>query len=205
MGKVTESQIKQGVATLIAGLPLVFPTDTVYGLGIAVGMAKSPAILYDIKKRDQGKPVAWLVAKTESLTLYGQDVPSYAFDIAHHFWPGPLTIIVKAAPHVQQSFCAPDKTIALRMPHNKVALALIERSGMPLATTSANISGQNPPQSFNEIDPQLLERVSFALRDDTKKTGIASTIISCTTDYPCLLREGDISFKEIQRFIETNN
>lgn len=199
MDKVTESHIDRGVATLTAGLPLIFPTDTVYGLGVAVGIAESPEILYDIKERDHGKPVAWLVAKPESLNLYGKGVPDCAFDIARWFWPGPLTIVVKAASNVKKPFCAEDGTIALRMPDNEVALALIERTGMPLATTSANISGQKPPKTFDEVDTRLLERVPLALRDDKEKTGVASTVIDCTTEYPRMLREGDISFEEIQR------
>lgn len=199
MDKVTESHIDRGVAILTAGLPLIFPTDTVYGLGVAVGIVESPEILYDIKQRDHGKPVAWLVAKPESLNLYGKDVSDYVFDIARWFWPGPLTIVVKAASNVGKSFCADDGTIALRMPRNEVALALIERTGMPLATTSANVSGQKPPKAFDEIDVQLLERVPLALRDDKEKIGVASTVIDCTSEYPRMLREGDISFGEIRR------
>lgn len=202
MDKVAESHIDRGVATLIAGLPLIFPTDTVYGLGVAVGIAESPEILYEIKERDQGKPVAWLVAKPESLNLYGQDVPAYVFDLVHHFWPGSLTVIVKAASNIRRSYCADDGTIALRMPDNKVALSLIAHVGMPLATTSANISGQEPPRTFDEIDDRLLQQVSVALRDDTEKSGVASTIVDCTSDHPRLLREGDISFEEIGRVVK---
>lgn len=202
MNAVAESHIERGVATLVAGLPLIFPTDTVYGLGVAVGIAESPDILYKIKERDHGKPVAWLVGKPESLNLYGQNVPEYAFELVRHFWPGSLTVIVRAASNVRSSYCADDGTIALRMPDNEVALSLIEHAGMPLATTSANISGQEPPRTFDEIDDRLLQRVSVALRDDAEKSGVASTIIDCTSAGPRMLREGNISFEEIHQVIK---
>lgn len=193
-----EGHIERGVATLIAGHPLIFPTDTVYGLGVAVGIAETPQVLYDIKERDHGKPVAWLVANPESLSLYGSEVPPYALALAKAFWPGPLTIIVKAGNNVRSPFTAENGTIALRMPKNDLVLQLIQRAGVPLATTSANISGCQAPKRFDEIDSRLLEKVRVALRDDAEKTGIASTIVDCTGQHPVILREGDVSTADIQ-------
>lgn len=196
-----QDHLERGIATLIAGQPLIFPTDTVYGLGIAVGIVESPTILFDIKERDHGKPVAWLVANPESLNLYGKDVPAYAFTLARMFWPGPLTIIVKADTNVRESYRAQNGTIALRMPDNALTLQLIERTGVPLATTSANISGQESSGSFEHIDPRLLEKVSVALRGDSKGTGVASTVVDCTGEYPVVIREGHVSEAAIQGLV----
>lgn len=196
-----QSHLKHGVAALIAGQPLIFPTDTVYGLGVAVGIVESPALLFDIKERDHAKPVAWLVANAESLNLYGKDVPAYATMLARSFWPGPLTIIVKADTNVRKSYRAKDGTIALRMPDNKFALQLIECVGVPLATTSANISGQEPPCTFEEIDTRLLEKVSVVLRDNGKRTGVASTVVDCTGEKPVVVREGSVSAAAIQSLV----
>ena len=197
-GETNERDLTKAVAALSAGLPIVFPTDTVYGLGVAVGMAQSPEILYDIKQRDHGKPVAWLVGNPEALSLYGKVVPDLALAIARTFWPGPLTLVVKAGTNVPVPVRAPNGTIALRRPDNGLALNLIERVGFPLATTSANISGQMPPRMFEDIDPALLERVSVALRDDAEKSGVASTVIDCTSGHPVMVREGGISIADIQ-------
>lgn len=198
-----QDHLERGIATLISGQALIFPTDTVYGLGIAVGICESPAILFDIKEREQTKPVAWLVSSPESLNLYGKDVPDYAFVLARTFWPGPLTIIVKADSNVRASFRAEDGTIALRMPDNECALQLIERTGVPLATTSANISGQKPPSTFSEIDSKLLEKVSVALRDESKAIGTASTVVDCTGVNPQVIREGSVSRDMIRDLVAT--
>ena len=191
---------QEAAAGLMAGQPSIFPTDTVYGLGVAVGFAPTPELLYDIKERDHGKPVAWLVGSPDDLGVYGQSVPEYAFGLARAFWPGPLTLIVKAAPTVPAAFRSADQTIALRMPDNGTALDLIRRVGVPLATTSANISGQKPPQAFDELDKRLLEKVALALRDDTAKSGVASTVVDCTGQRPAIVRQGGISAAQVQAF-----
>lgn len=192
--------IERGAATLIAGKPLIFPTDTVYGLGVAVGIAEDPRVLYDIKGRDHGKPVAWLVGTPESLHLYGSEVSESALALARTYWPGPLTIIVKADSSVRAAFRAENGTIALRMPDNALALELIAQVGVPIATTSANISGQAPPKHFEEIDQRVLAQVSCALRDDSERIGLASTIVDCTAHDLAVIREGSITRAEIASF-----
>lgn len=194
----SDQRFTEAIAALSAGKAVVFPTDTVYGLGVAVGMAADPEMLYDIKERDHGKPVAWLVANPEALSLYGAAVPEFAHVLARTFWPGPLTLIVKAGSNVPAPFRAPNGTIALRMPANDLAQALIERLGVPLATTSANISGQKPPRTFGDVDPRVLDRVSVALCDATEKSGIASSVIDCTADHPTMVREGGVSVADIR-------
>ncbi|MGI6104735.1 MAG: L-threonylcarbamoyladenylate synthase [Raoultibacter sp.] len=194
----SEEMIERGVAMLRAGRPLIFPTDTVYGLGVAVGLADSPEILYELKKRDFGKPVAWLVDSANALREYGRDIPEYAEILAQSFWPGPLTLIVQASSAVPKSYLAGDSTIALRMPQNKCALELIRRVGLPLATTSANMSGYDAPQHFEDIDAGLLEQVGLALRDDSPKTGSPSTIVDCQQNQPIVLRQGTISESDIR-------
>lgn len=196
--RTREEMIESGVATLVAGQPLIFPTDTVYGLGVAVGIAHSPQILYDLKRRDYAKPVAWLVANPQALHLYGKAVPEMADVLVGAFWPGPLTVVVEAGDNVPKAFRAPDSTIALRMPDNRLILELIRRVGLPLATTSANVSGQKPPKQFKDLDTDLIRRVGLAIRDDSLKTGLASTIVDCTKDNPVVIREGTITTGDIQ-------
>lgn len=193
-----DQRVDEAVAALSAGHPVVFPTDTVYGLGVAVGIAHDPVILYDIKQRDFGKPVAWLVGGPEDLGMYGRIVPEIAHVLARTFWPGPLTLIVKASDRVPPAFRAVDSTIALRMPDNELALALIRRVGVPLATTSANISGTRPPKSFEDIDARLLDRVPVALKSAGTGSGTASTVVDCSTGHPVVVRQGAITIADIQ-------
>ena len=195
-----DKRIEEAVLALSSGQPILFPTDTVYGLGVAVGLATDPSILFEVKKRDYGKPVAWLVAGPEDLGFYGRIVPEFAHVLARTFWPGPLTIIVKAGDNVPPAFRAEDSTIALRMPANDIALDLIKQVGVPLATTSANMSGGRSPKAFEDIDSRLIERVSVAIRGEVVGSGTASTVVDCSTGHPIVVREGAITIADIQAF-----
>lgn len=199
MAKRTGS-IDEAAAALRRGEPAVFPTETVYGMGVAVGAADSPQVLYNLKGRDPGKPVAWLVADEGDLVRYGRDVPEFARAIARTFWPGPLTLIVRASDEVPAAFRSDAGTIGLRMPDNAAALELIRAVGSPLATTSANRSGAKAPRSLNAVDEDLAGRVGAVLgdADDSGKSGVASTILDCTGDHPTMVREGAISIADIQ-------
>ena len=135
----------------------------------------------------------------EDLERYGKMVPDFAFALARTFWPGPLTIIVKASDEVPAAFCSEEGTIGLRMPANETACALIGELGCPLATTSANISGQKNTIAFDEIDPAIFAAVGAALSDEEPKSGIASTIVNCALgDHPVLVREGAITVADIR-------
>ncbi len=197
------SQIPQtsseALAALKHGQPVVFPTDTLYGLGVSVLHAPSPEKLFAIKHRDPGKPIAWLVGSVEDLSKYGKVVPDFAFALARTFWPGPLTIIVKASDQVPEAFRSKEGTIGLRMPANPTAHKLISQLGCPIATTSANLSGQKNTITFDEIAPSIFEAVGAAVSDEEEKSGIASTIVDCASgDHPVLMREGAITISDIR-------
>lgn len=180
------------VQALAEGKPAIFPTDTVYGLGVAVNAAKSPQILYELKERDEGKPVAWLIGEVADITRYGKKVPDYALELAQTYFPGGLTLVVQAAEEVPVSFQGKDGTIGLRMPDYPLTLDLIKQVGAPLATTSANISGEPATSCFKDISPQLLKKVEAALQADPAKIAPASTVVDCTGTRPQVLRQGAI-------------
>lgn len=191
------SVINQAAAALARGEAVVFPTDTVFGLAVSPQAVGAPHILYDIKGRDEGKPIAWLVGGAEDLETYGRNVPSAAISAARAFWPGALTLIVNASDRVPQAFQSAAGTIGLRMPNSETALSLLHRVGCPLATTSANISGEPAPRTQGEISPQLLARVG-ALVPGAAISGVASTIVDCTGQIPVILREGEISSADLE-------
>ena len=199
MAKLT-STMQETVAALKRGDAALFPTETVYGLGVAVDAAESPRLLFDLKGRDQGKPISWLVADADDLDRYGRLVPDFARVLARTFWPGPLTLIVKASDRVPEAYRSAEGTIGLRMPGNKVALGLIEAVGCPLATTSANISGLKSPRTCDAVDAALAERVGIVVADgtDADKSGLASTVLDCTHDHPAVVREGAVTIADIQ-------
>ena len=184
---------------LADGRACIFPTDTVYGVGVAVHAASGPDVLFDVKQRDAGKPVAWLVGSIDDLQRYGKNLPSAVCHLVQRFWPGALTVIVEASDSVPASYRSESGTIGLRMPANETTLNLIRRVGSPLATTSANISGRAAVSRFESLDAELLARVGCALRDpiESLHSGVASTVVDCTGGGLRVIREGGISFDDI--------
>jgi len=191
--------LEDAALALADGRPCIFPTDTVYGVGVAVHAASEPDVLFAIKQRDAGKPIAWLVGSIDDLQRYGKNLPSAVCQLVQRFWPGALTVIVEASDSVPVSYRSESGTIGLRMPANKTTLALIRRVGSPLATTSANISGRAAVSRFESLDVKLLARVGCALRDpiESLHSGVASTVVDCTGGGLRVIREGGISFDDI--------
>lgn len=191
-------QYQSMVDALREGEAVILPTDTVYGLGVSSRHVAAPETLYAIKQREKGKPIAWLVGDAADLSIYGQNIPSYARLLAQTFWPGALTLVVFASARVPAAFCSDRGTIGLRMPKSRTALEIIRQLGCPIATTSANISGEKSPQSFDEIEPSLFSQVGAWLDDKEEKSGLASTVVDCTGPIPLILREGAITCNDIQ-------
>lgn len=193
-----DTYVQQASLALAAGKAVIFPTDTVYGIGVAVGISPSPDILYDLKGRDHGKPVACLISSPELLRVYGEQVPEYAHVLAEKFWPGALTLVVTASEALDPNYRAQDGSVGLRMPNHTLVLDIIDAVGVPLATSSANISGQKAPKAYGDLDPHLIEKVAFTLSDDTGQSGLASSVIDCRGAAPLMIREGDISLEDIE-------
>ena len=185
---VSQSDLDKAIEALKAGKPVVFPTDTVYGIGVSVLHAKSPQAIYDIKQRGAGKPIAWLVGSPEALDVYGENVPQQARDLVSAQWPGALTVIVKASEAVPPAFASQTGTIGLRMPDSPVALSLIEAVGSPLATSSANISGGSDPRMLEDVDPAVIRQVAAVVRGMRMGSGTPSTVIDCSQGAVRVLR-----------------
>ena len=188
------------VSALKRGEVAVLPTETVYGVGVAVACAPSPDVLFEVKRREKRKPISWLVSEREDLLRYGTGVPEFARVLARTFWPGPLTLVVKASSLVSPAFMSSEGTIGLRMPNNECALSLIKAVGCPLATTSANVSGGEPTGSFGQVDEKVTSQVAAVLSDgdDSAKSGVSSTVVDCTGDHPQIMREGAITIADIR-------
>ena len=197
---LVSNSFQETIDALGQGKPCVFPTDTVYGLGLAVAKADNPKILYEIKRRETGKPIAWLVGGPDDLLRYGEQVPAFAHVLAQTFWPGALTLVVAASYEVPPSYRSAKGTIGLRMPANDVVLQLIREVGCPLATSSANISGTPSVSSFSALDPLLVQQAAAVLADthELDESGVASTVVDCTGGHPIVVREGGISVADIE-------
>lgn len=176
--------LEEATRALAVGNAVVFPTDTVFGLGVSVGAAAGPQLLYDLKHRDAGKPVAWLVEGPEALDVYGRDVPAYARHLAETFWPGGLTLVVRASDAVPAAFQSPAGTIGLRMPASEAALGLIRAAGCPLAVTSANLSGAADTARAEDLDRALVARTAGVYLSDDSLLHSAATGTAGDSDAP---------------------
>lgn len=193
---VKRTTLDDAARALLLGKPVVFPTDTVYGIGIAVTTAEDCSQLSEIKQRPGRKPIAWLVGGIEDIDLYGADVPEWAYELARAYWPGALTLVVRASNSVPSGFQSEDGTIGLRMPASDIALALIAACGCPLATTSANVSGNAAPAAFDELEDAILSSVDVIVKGAVHSSGVASTVVDCTGRTPRVLRQGSVQIEE---------
>lgn len=180
----------EAAAALRAGKPVIFPTDTVFGLGVAVNHAPSPAELYQLKQRTDDKPIAWLVGNIDDLARYGKNVSAEALELARAHWPGALTLIVEASDEVSPAYRSAAGTIALRVPNDTTARTLIEQVG-PLATTSANLSGEPAPTRTGELSPELTACVATVAGEALG--GHASAVVDCTQTPVRVVRQGAIA------------
>lgn len=180
---------------------LVMPTDSVYGIGCAATPG-NPAHgrIFDIKRRDRAQTLPWLVADEEDLDRFGRDVPVWAHALARAFWPGALTLVVRASAAVPAEYRRlGDETIALRLPNSNLVRDLARGVGAPLATTSANVHGAPSATTGAAVDARLLELADLTLDAGPAPIAVASTIVDCTTPQPRLLREGTITAGEVLR------
>jgi len=183
--------IQQTAVLLQQGHLVVFPTDTVYGVGVHAWNDTAIRQLYAVKQRPLNKGIPILLADHADLDKVAAAIPPLARQHIAQFWPGPLTIIVPKHPDLPPSI-SPNDGIALRIPDNQAARALIRAAGGALATSSANLSDQPPARSGQEALAALQGLVSVVLDDGPSPGDRPSTIISYLGPEPVIVREGPI-------------
>jgi tRNA threonylcarbamoyl adenosine modification protein (Sua5/YciO/YrdC/YwlC family) len=189
--------INLAASVLREGGIVVFPTETVYGIGAAASSCIGPEEIIDIKMRPASKPLPWLVEAEDALDTYGVDVPEYAHRLAKRFWPGPLSLVVKASGKVGKDFADSRGTVALRSPDHEVVRELLTAVGSPIITTSANTSGRPSVASFGDLEDRIMASADLTLDGGETKHGIASTVVDCTGAEPVIIRDGAIPATEI--------
>lgn len=182
---------------------IIYPTDTVYGVG---GVLKEDTLkkIYEAKTRSFSSPLIALVNsldKVDEIAIISDEHREKINKLIERFWPGGLTIILKKRENVPAIMVSNGETVGVRMPNHKLALDIIESAGGILATTSANISGETTPSSFVEISPIFKERVDIVIDGGKCPIGTASTIIDMSKSKISILREGSISKEEIENII----
>ena len=192
MNSFSPRLLNQAVQLLRDGGVVAFPTDTVYGVGVDPFQSEAVRKLYRIKGRPEDKPIAILVGSIEDVARVAQ-TPSRTFSrLADRFWPGGLTLIVETR-ELPPEITAGGSTVGVRMPDHPLTLELLRGFGGPIATTSANRSGENPATSAEEVGAQLGDRVNLIVDGGDTITKVASTVLDLSVSPPKILRHGGIS------------
>ena len=157
----------------------VIPTDTVYGLACDAFSHEAVKKLLDAKGRDRQSPPPVLIGNTAALDGLAQQVPQLAHKLGETFWPGALTMILKAQPSLTWDLGETKGTVALRMPDHKIALALLQETG-PLAVSSANLTGEPASTTCQQAEKALGSKVKIYLDGGASPKGEASTIVDLT-------------------------
>ena len=183
------------------GKIVVFPTETVYGIGANGLDEKAVRKLYEVKKRPLNKPISLLVSNMEMVKTIAQDITEVEYKIMEKFFPGPLTIILKKKDIVPDIVTAGQETVGVRMPSGEIARKLVELSGVPIATPSANISGETSGTNLLEIKKHFEENVDFYIDGGNSELGISSTIVQVIDGKIEILRQGSITLEQIEKEI----
>lgn len=170
---------------------VVFPTETVYGLGANALSGEAVKRIFTAKGRPNDNPLIAHVSSINMLIyLIGSQLSEGAGLLIDKYWPGPLTLIFKKSGKVPDEVTAGLDTIAVRMPDNRIALELIERSGLPIAAPSANISGKPSPTTPEHVISDMKGKVNMILCGGKSRVGVESTILDMTGEVPVVLRPG---------------
>lgn len=176
---------------------LIFPTDTVYGMGVSIYDKEGQQEIYQIKGRPSNKRLSVLCKDIEDIEKIAE-LTDDAYKLIENFMPGALTIIVKSKEDIVSDYIY--DTIAVRIPNHPIALRVLNENG-PMATTSVNISGELPMNDYMEIYKKFNEKVYYIYPNAELISNVSSTIIDLTTTPYALIREGSIKFNDILKFL----
>jgi L-threonylcarbamoyladenylate synthase len=197
-----EGAISMAADILRRGGLVVFPTETVYGLGADACNPIAVARIFEVKRRPAIDPLIVHVADAESARLYGEIPDKWASALMKRFWPGPLTLVVRKRPVVPPIVTAGLDTVAIRVPSHPIAQALIRASGIAVAAPSANPFGYVSPTKAEHIQGELFDQIDLLLDGGPCIVGLESTIVSLVESSPQILRAGGIAVEEIAQVLE---
>ena len=193
---------KTGLSTaceiLQNGGVVAIPTETVYGLAANAYDETAIAKIFEAKGRPQDNPLIVHIASIDTLYELASTVPKTALKCAEKFWPGPLTMVLPKTEKVPNAVSAGLSTVAVRMPLNQTARDIIEKSGLPLAAPSANISGSPSPTTAQHVLNDMNGKIDAVVDGGECSVGVESTVVTLVTTPPTLLRPGGITPEQLE-------
>ena len=196
-----EDTISRAAHILKQGGTVAFPTETVYGLGADALNPAAVRKIFEAKGRPADNPLIVHIASMDSLDKIATDIPPIAFELMDAFWPGSLTLVLKRRSAVPDITTGGLDTVAVRMPDNPVALALIREAGTPLAAPSANTSGRPSPTTAEHVISDLSGRIDAVIDGGAVEVGVESTVLDVTSDVPVILRPGGVGLEDIKKHV----
>lgn len=196
-------KLKEPAQIIKNGGIVVFPTETVYGIGTNGLDEIAIKQLYRVKKRPIDKPISLLVGNIPMIEMVAKDITREEYALIKAFMPGPLTIILKKKDNISNILTANEDTVGIRMPENDIALNLIKYVGGPVATPSANISGKASGTNIQNIIKDFGDSVDYYIDGGNSKIGKASTIVKIINGEPHILRIGAITEEQIRKVLNS--
>lgn len=194
-------KLKEPAQIIKKGGIVVFPTETVYGIGTN-GLDKNAIKkLYEVKQRPLNKPISLLVNNIEMIEKIAKNITEVEYKLMERFFPGPLTIILEKRDIIPDILTSNTNTVGIRMPSGEIAKKLIEFAGVPIATSSSNISGKPSGTNITDIKKDFEGKVDCFIDNGESEIGVPSTVIRIIDNIPHILRQGTISEEEIRKII----
>lgn len=197
MNYLLPSEIDQAIAFLKKSIPVAFPTETVYGLAASVFDEAGIEAIFQMKGRPSDNPLICHISSLDQLFLLAKDVPQIALDLASHFWPGPLTLVLKKQESVPYCVTGGLETVAVRMPRHPIAHELIHRFGGPLVGPSANVSGKPSSSRAEHVLMDFAGMQGGVIDGGDSEIGLESTVLFLAEEKPLILRPGSITPEQI--------
>ena len=191
-----EDAVTAAATAVRRGQLVVIPTDTVYGIAADAFSHEAVQALLDAKGRGREMPPPVLVSATTTLDALAEGVPAWARTLVEQFWPGPLTLVCRQQASLMWDLGETRGTVAVRMPDDEVALAVLERTG-PLAVSSANLTGRPAATDADAAEEMLGDAVAVIVDAGTSPGGEASTIVDVTVPEGRVLRLGALSLDQL--------
>lgn len=198
---IDTSDIKSAAKCLKNGGTVVFPTETVYGLGADAFNTDAIDKIYIAKGRPSDNPLIVHISNISDVENLARSITPNAKILMENFWPGPLTLIFKKKDHVPDKVTAGLDTVAVRYPSNEIARKLIKQSGVLVAAPSANLSGSPSPTICEDVISDLNGRVDYIIDGTGCEIGLESTVVDVSGDETVILRPGGITLEMIKEYI----
>ena len=197
----TNGDLKKAAELIRVGETVIFPTETVYGLGANALDKEAVKKIFAAKGRPSDNPLIVHIADFEQTGDFVTEIPTKARLLAEKFWPGPLTVIFKKKECIPSEVSAGLDTVGIRIPSDTTAREFLKECAVPVAAPSANVSGRPSPTAFEHVFEDMNGRVSGIIRGEDSEVGVESTVLDMTAEVPTILRPGGISAEQLREVL----